>query len=103
MKTRQEAQAIMQPEVERYPSTAKLHLSMKPLRPREFQLALGEMEPEDRPHLEGSWVGLLDLFPDARWAHPVRYLLVDPDGALRGFDARWFPDNWQNAFREGGQ
>lgn len=101
MKTRDEATAIMKGEAARYSSTAVLHVSLRPLRPREFRLAMGEMEPEDRPHAEGSWIALLDLNSEARWAHPVRYMIVDPDGTLRGFDARWFPDEWSHSFREG--
>lgn len=95
------AEALTRLELERvlYPSRSRLYLSLEPLMPERFRLALGEVEPEYRPHPGGSWVGLLDILPDASWPHKAVYLLIDHDGTLRSFDARWFPHAWKLDFR----
>ena len=43
------------------------------------------------PHASGSWVALCDPEPAARWGHDARYLLIDPDGAVRAFAAPFYP------------
>lgn len=97
--TRPEALARLDLERTLYPGKTRMYLSIRPLRSGDLRLALGEVEPEHGPHPDGSWVALLDPQPSESWPHKATYLLLDPNGDLRSFDARWFPHAWKLDFR----
>lgn len=75
-----------------------LYVSIVPLHPGEVRSGIADDPIGQEPHSQGSWVGYLDLVPLANYAHPVEFLFLDPDGALRVQAHTWFPRSWHWAF-----
>ena len=76
-----------------------LLVSLVPLRPGQLKTPLSIPGKEIELHPDGSWVGFLDLMPNANWGHPAQYLFLDPDQSIRAVDAIYLPSSVQWAFR----
>ncbi|MEK6607986.1 MAG: hypothetical protein AABZ30_10025 [Myxococcota bacterium] len=90
-------QQAVGPPLRRLP--AQVYVSRRPLEPGELVLRVaGALIGDDGPHPDGSWVGMIDLMPEGNWAHPCRYVFVDPNGAVRQVDASWYPIDREELF-----